>query len=168
VVTVGGQDGQAFTGALVNTGLASGGLLAVRDLTDLDRARLRPWPPPGRLVRGPLCDVEVEGTHDRQAVRGTLARAADLDRAAVGVAPTRGLGSDALLPRRGHLGVQAQRVDAGMVLLQVPPEQPAQGVGQPDQGDVVDADLTLPQVVDDQVAYRAALDAAPVDEVLDG
>ena len=62
-------------------------------------------------------------------------------------------------------GGESQRVDPGMLQLQIPPEQPAEGVGQPDQGDVVDADLAFPEIVDQQIAHRPALDAAAVDEL---
>ena len=41
-------------------------LLGVRDLFGADRARRGPLPPPGRVVGGPLGDVEVERAHREQ------------------------------------------------------------------------------------------------------
>jgi hypothetical protein len=50
--------------------------------------------------------------------------------------------------------------------LQVPPEQPAQGVGKLVQRRVVNARLTFAQVVHEQVTYRAVgvLSVASIDD----
>ncbi len=58
--------------------------------------------------------------------------------------------------------------DARVVALQVLPEAPAQEVGQVLQACVVQRGLTLPQVVDQQVADRAALEVIAVDELFWG
>jgi len=55
-----------------------------------------------------------------------------------------------------------------MVQLEVPPEQPTECVGQPEEGGVVDADLAFPQIVDQQIAHRSAFDAAAVDQLCHG
>ena len=170
-----GQHGQPFPGPLIHAGPAAIGLLAVRDLPGLDRAGNRPLCPPRRIVGRPLGDVQVERPHRGQAVGDAVPRAVDLHHVAdvaatvagAGPAAACGLDGDALFPARGDRGVQAQRVDPGVVALQVPPEQSPQRVGQPHQGDVVDADLPFPQVVDQQVADRPAGDAAAVDQLLD-
>ena len=54
-----------------------------------------------------------------------------------------------------------------MVQLQVPPEQLAELPGQAPHGGVVDGGLALAQVVHQQVPDAAALDAVPVDHLLD-
>ena len=53
-----------------------------------------------------------------------------------------------------------------MAGFQVGPEQAAEGIGQPYQRHVVHAGLPFPQVVGQQVTDRAALDAAPVDQLV--
>jgi len=90
----------------------------------------------------------------------------DVDDAAVGLPAAGRLHADALFPCRGDRWGEAERVDPGMAQLKIPPEQPAEGVGQPDQADVVDADLAFPQIVDQQIAHRPALEAAAIDQLL--
>jgi hypothetical protein len=47
----------------------------------------------------------------------------------------------------GGVGKQVQRLDAGMMYLQVPPKQSTQGVGELVQARVIQAGLTLAQIV---------------------
>jgi hypothetical protein len=60
-----------------------------------------------------------------------------------------GLGHDPLLPRRGDFGGQVQRVDAGVVPLEVAPEQPAERGGKAGQAGVVEHRLSFLQVGDE-------------------
>jgi hypothetical protein len=75
---------------------------------------------------------------------------------------------DAFLPGSGDLGVQAQRVDAGVVAFQVGPEQFAQPEGQVADRGVVHRRATLRDVGDDQVPDRLALQVVTVDALGDG
>ena len=78
----------------------------------------------------------------------------------------RGAGHHPLLPCRGHLAGQLEGVDAGVVGLQVGPEQLAQQVGEVLQGGEVHRRLAFAQVVDEHVAHRAAGDPIAVDQLL--
>jgi hypothetical protein len=62
---------------------------------------------------------------------------------------------------------QAQRIDAGMVLLEVEPEASHQVVSQADQCGVVDCRLPFGQIGDEQVTYRSARDRITVDQLGD-
>jgi hypothetical protein len=73
----------------------------------------------------------------------------------------------AFLPRPGDRGFQPERVDAGVVDLQVPPEQPANGVGDVAQRGVVEVGRAFGEVLHQQVPDRSALDAGLVDDLLD-
>src|SRR6266851_6007927 len=161
-----GKDGHAFAGPLIHARFTAGRFFAVRDLPGPDRAGHRPRSPPGRVVSSPLGDVEVEGPDRGQAVRGALPRAADFDEATIGLPAAGYLGEDPLLPRRRDRGGKAERVQAGMMKLQVPPEQAAEGIGEAHQRDMVDTDLAFPQVVSEKIVYRPVLDAAPADQLL--
>jgi hypothetical protein len=71
-----------------------------------------------------------------------------------------------LLPCRGDVAGQLQRIDAGVVRLQIGPEQFPEQVGQPLQGGEVHRRLAFAQVVDQHVAHRPAGDAVAVDQLL--
>ncbi len=161
----GGQDGQPFPGPLVHPGLAVRAFLLPGHLLIADRAGDGPRAPPGRVVDGPLGDVEVERPHHGQGVHPVMPR-----RQRLGDLPARARGpdrldGDPLLPRRRHAGGQPQRADPGMVELQVAPEQAGQGAGQAPQRRVVDHRLSFPQVVDDQGADRPAGDGITVNQL---
>ncbi len=115
-----------------------------------------------------MSQVEVEGADRAQNVGRAAPRAGLLEHHAVGLPFLRGLRGDAQFPGGGDRGCQAQRVDPGMMRLEIGPEQPAERVGQPDQRDVVEADLAFAQVVDEQITYRLAGDATTIDQLLDG
>ena len=133
-----------------------------------DWAADRVRPPPGRVIVGPFGDVEVE-----RADRGQHAAAISAWR------------------RRGHqLAVRAGRVTVlvitrcfhaaatsrgsfselmpGVVRLDVGPEQLAQQVGVVLQGGEIHRWLAFGQVVDEDVADRAAPDVVAVDQLLAG
>ena len=93
------QDRQPLAGPLVHAGLAVLAFLGAADLGVADRARCRPPGPPGRVVDGPVCDVEVEGAYPQQFLLGVEAGAADLDRLPVGVDDGAFLGGQVVLPR---------------------------------------------------------------------
>src|SRR5262249_62291726 len=61
------------------------------------------------------------------------------------------LGHQPLLPCRGDIGGQAEGANAGVVQLQIAPEQLAQHIGQVRDGGVVAGDQELTQVVDEKV-----------------
>ena len=117
------QHRQPFPGALVHAGLAPGPVLLVGDVAGADRAAHRPRSPPGRVVVGPLGDVEVEGPHRRQHAAPVQPRRGQLDLLAGGRGRGAGAGHHPLLPCRGDLAGQLEGVDAGVVGLQVGPEQ---------------------------------------------
>ncbi|MGW1847957.1 hypothetical protein [Streptomyces sp. NPDC001966] len=72
--------------------------------------------------------------------------------------------ADALPPGGDDVCVQPQRVDARVVLLQVTPEKSGQGAGHVLQRGVVDVHRALGEVVDQEVPYRGAGDALPVNQ----
>ena len=119
-------------------------------------------PPAGRVVVGPLGQIEVEGPHRGEHAAPVQPRPADL-------APDLGdlrAGEHALLPGRGDVAGQLQRVDAGVVGLQIGPKQLAEQVGQVLQGGEVHRRLAFAQVVDQHVAHLATRDAVAVDQLL--
>src|SRR5271157_4327268 len=155
-----GQDRKPFADPLVHPRLAAGQLFRVRYLLCPDRARWRLLRPPGRVVDGPLGDVEVERADREQGVGRRGPRGL---RPAGGA--SRRLPRDPLLPagrcRRG----QAERADAGMAEFQVAPEQLAQEMGDRPQGRVVRRELPFAEVVRQQLADRPALDAVLADQL---
>ena len=158
-----GEDRKPFAGPLVHPGLAPGQLFGVRDLLWPDRARCRPLRPPGRVIDGPLGDVEVERADCEQGV-GRCGPGGF--RPARG--PSRRLAGDPVFPA-GHLRRgQAQRADAGMMQFQVAPEQPAQDVGDRPQGRVVGGEVPFPEVAHQQVPDGDALDAVLDDQLVRG
>ncbi len=156
----GGQQRQLGPGPLVHPGLHPGPGLLRRALVRLDRTRRHPGRPPRRIVGGPPGDVLVERPDEHQLAAEVHPRP---HRVALGVTDV----GQAFLPRLGDLGRQSQRVDAGMVDLQVAPEQPAQVAGDGTQRDVVELGSPLGEVLDQQVPDGPALDAVPVDDLLD-
>ncbi|MDV9168577.1 Tn3 family transposase [Streptomyces sp. W16] len=76
-------------------------------------------------------------------------------------------GGQARLPSLGDLGRQGEGVDPGVVSLQVGPEVGCEDPGQPLERVVVHRGLALGQVVDDDVANRAAAQLVAVDQVAD-
>src|SRR5206468_2115631 len=78
-----------------------------------------------------------------------------------------GFDLDALLPSVGDVRGQAQRVDAGVVDLQVVPEPSGEVAGQFVHGDVVHGGLAFAQVLHQQVPHRPAGDVVPVDQLID-
>ena len=136
--------------------------LLVGGVAGTDRTPHRPRPPAGRVVVGPLGQIEVEGPHRGEHAAPVQPRPADLALVRGGLRA----GEHALLPGRGDVAGQLQRVDAGVVRLQIGPEQLAEQVGQPLQGGEVHRRLAFAQVVDQHVAHRATRDAVAVDQRL--
>ena len=151
----GGQYRQAFPGPLIHPRLAADGVSPVGDLARFDRTRDGPRPPPRRILGRPLGDIKVETPNRRQAVGRTLPGAAHLFDAAVRSGAAGRLGEDPPFPRRRDRRYEPQRGDARLMRLQVAPEQSTERVCQADHADVVKGDLTLQQVVDEQVAHLA-------------
>jgi len=116
--------------------------------------------PPGGIISGPPGDVFVEGPDEHQF-------AAEVHpgphRLAAGVPDV----GQAFLPCLRDRGFQPERADAGVVDLQVPPEQPADGVGDVAQRGVVELGRAFGEVLHEQVPYGPALDAVLVDDLLD-
>ncbi|HXZ76111.1 MAG TPA: hypothetical protein VEH31_35290, partial [Streptosporangiaceae bacterium] len=136
----GGQQRELGPGPLVHPGLDPGPGFLGRAFGCLDRARGHPARPPGGIVGGPAGDVLIEGFDEDQLAAEVDPRP---DRPAVGVADE----GQPFLPCPGDLGRQVERVDAGMVDLQVPPEQPAQGAGDRPQRGVVEVGSPLGEVL---------------------
>ena len=158
----GRQHRQSFAGAGVHAGLAVQAGLLVGGVAGADRTADRPRPPAGRVVVGPLGQVEVEGPYRGQHAAPVQPRPGDLAVVPGGLRA----GEHPLLPRRGDVAGQLQRVDAGVMRLQIGPKQLAEQVGQPLQGGEVHRRLAFAQVVDQHVAHRAAGDAVAVDQLL--
>ncbi len=157
----GGQDRGQLTDALVHTRGGSALLLVLtHEVPPADRVRCCPRGPAARILQGPVGHVGVEGPHRHQDGVGVLAEAAEPVVAIADVAK-------ALLPASCHLVGKVQRVDAGLVQLQVPPEQQHQFAGQLADRGVVHPGLALVQVVDQEVPHRDARDLVAVDELLD-
>src|SRR6266508_43213 len=143
--------------SLVHGGLALLVLLQQGTFGGFDRARCNPWPPAGWFLGGPAGEVQVERSDDQQLA----ARAASLaDRPTVLVVHQ----PEPFLPGHGHLRIQVERVDAGVVAFQVTPEQSAQGVGHVDRGGVVKVGGSLAEIVDEQPSDGRGLDAVLVDQ----
>ena len=119
-----GQDGQPLAGPGVHPGLAVLGDLALADLVLPDGAGDGPLRPAGRVVECPLGQVEVEGADGGQAV-------AVADPLGACRRPPSGavLDLEPLLPGAGDVVGQVQAGDAGVVVLEVGPEELAQVVG---------------------------------------
>ena len=161
------QDREPFAGPGVHPRLAVPLGLALDGLGGADRAGGDPACPPGRVLDGPLGQVEVEGPDRGQELAVADPLGVDHGLGAVGRGDGLGLGPHPLLPRVGDLGAQVQAVDAGMVGFQVGPEH-AQPAGQLFQAGVVHRGLAFLQVVDQQVADRPAGQVVPVDHLLGG
>jgi hypothetical protein len=73
-----GQDRHALASPLIHPGLTVLAFLGVGDFVQADRAGHRPRSPPGRVLGGPVRDVQVEGPHHGEAVqRGSAWRTCD-------------------------------------------------------------------------------------------
>ena len=156
----GGQQRELGPGPLIHPRLDPGPGLLGRALGCLDRARGHPARPAGGIVGGPAGDVLIEGFDEDQLAAEVHARP---DWPAVGVADE----GQPFLPYPGDLGRRAERADAGMVDLQVPPEQPAQVAGDRPQRGVVEVGSPLGEVLHHQVPHGPALDAVLSDDLLD-
>ncbi len=154
----GRDSGQALPGPLVHPGFPVAAFLAGLHVLGPDRAADRPLSPQGRVLGGPLGDIEVEGPYCVQAARHVRAGQP------VCTGPACRLGLDALLPRGGDVGREVQRVDAGVVVLQILPEQQAQMGRQARHGGEVESGLPFAQVADQQVTHGTAGQVVPVDE----
>ena len=97
--------------------------------------------------------VEVEGPHAGEQVDGVAA------------GPTVGAQQGATSPPSGDLWWQLQGADAGVVALQVAPEQAYQPPRQRRQGRIVHGWRAFLQVAHQQVADRAAGDRVAVDQL---
>jgi hypothetical protein len=162
----GGQDRQPFAGPLIHPGLAPGPVFLVGGLAGTDRAAHGMRAPAGRVIIGPFGDVEVERPDRGQHAAAIQPGGHRLDCLAIGAGPGLGPGHHALFPRGGDVARELQRRDAGMVGLQVGPEQFAEEVGEMLQRGEVHRRLALAQVVDQHVADRLAGDAVTVDQLL--
>src|SRR5205085_5355297 len=94
----GGQDREAFSGALVHAGLAAAQFLAVDQILAANRARGGPRSPAGGFLHRPLGDVEVEGPDRAVLAAAVRARTAFLQNLPVGAGGAGGLRQDAVLP----------------------------------------------------------------------
>jgi len=130
-----------------------------------DRASDRPRSPSGRVV-GPFGDIEVEGPRGGEFAATVQPWPGHGDPLLVGAGPGAGTGQHPLLPRRGDIARKLQRVDAGMVGLEIGPEEFAEQVGQPLQRGEIHRRLPFEQVVDQHVPHRAAGDPVAVDQWL--
>ncbi len=72
---------------------------------------------------------------------------------------------DSLLPRGGHVRGEIQRVDAGMLPLEVLPEQQPQMTRQSVEAGIAEPRPTLAQIVNEEVADGTAGQVVAVDEL---
>ena len=166
--TSSGQHRQPFAGAGVHAGLAVPLGLAPVDLLLADRAGRHPRAPAGRVLDGPVGQVQVEGPDRGQALPVVDPR--DLEPGLLAgpvVVVFVVVRSRCFQPSATSAG-SVQAVDAGMVRLEVGPEPLAQVVGQRVHAGVVQGGLAFPQVVHQQVADRAAGQPVAVDQLLGG
>ena len=124
----------------------------------------RPTRPPGRVVDRPLGDVEVERAHSEQGPGRGRPRYRRPGTVCSGRCPSRFAG-DPLFPARRHHRGKAEGADPGIMAFKVTPEQSGQGVRHGPQGRVVHCELLLLEVIDEQVADRAACDAVLADQL---
>jgi hypothetical protein len=167
-----GEHGEPLAGARVHACLVAPLEPAMADRVLADRAGSHPPCPTGGILKRPLGEIEVEGTHLHQP----LAVADPRDRHDAGV-PGVGrrrlrrrlrLGQQPLPPCGDDSGGQAQGIDAGVVELEVLPEPIAQVVGEVPEAVVVQPRLALPQVVHQQLTHRPAGELVAVDQLLGG
>ena len=122
------QDREPFAGPGVHPRLAVPLGLALDGFRRADGTRNSPWSPPGRVIDGPLGQVEVEGPDRGQELAVADPLGVDHGLGAGGGGNGLRLGAHALFPGVGDLGTEVQAVDAGMVGFQVGPEH-AQAAG---------------------------------------
>ncbi len=164
----GGQHRQPLAGALVHAGLALRAVLLVGGVAGADRAAHRPRPPPGRVVVGPLGDVQVERAHRAEHAEPVQPGRGRGHGRAAGASGGPGPHHHPLFPGGGNLAGQLEGVNAGVVGLQVSPEQLAEQISEALQRGEVHRRLTLAQIVHEQVTHRPALDPVAVDQLLAG
>ncbi|MFC8270090.1 hypothetical protein ACFUIZ_30895 [Streptomyces cinereoruber] len=123
-----GQDGEPFTGPLVGGGLLPLLGLLVRAVGFGDGAGCCPRSPPGRLIQGPLGDVEVEGPDEGFDRWRAVARCGGLDDLAVRQTTTARDRVDADLPSGGDFRGQVQRGEVLVMAFEVAPEVAGQGL----------------------------------------
>ena len=138
----------------------------MRGVAGADRAAHRPRAPSGRVVVGPLGDVEVEGSHGGEHAAPVQSRRGHRDLFAVGCGRGAGPEHHPLLPRRGDIAGQLKRVDTGVVGLQIGPKQFAQQVGMALQRGEVHRCLTFLQVAHEHIAHGPTRDPVAVDQRL--
>jgi len=153
VAEAGHQRGEGAGAALHALGGAAALRLVAADVTDADGARHRPRSPPGGLFMGPGGDVEVEAADGAEDAVGVAAGSAI------------GFGLDALFPTRSLFGSQRDGAQAGVVVLQVPPEQVDQDPGGVVQAAVVAGGTHLGDVVDEQPTDGGIGDPVTIDEL---
>ncbi|MFJ9012851.1 hypothetical protein [Streptomyces canus] len=161
------QGRQALPGALVHAGFDPLALLLDVEVGLPDRAGRDPRTPAGRLLPGPLGEIQIEGPDRDQQVGTVQAGGHDLVVGAVAAAPPHGLRLRPLLPLRRHLRRQVQRVDPRMMRFQVGPEVQSQEPREVVQRRVVEPGPALREVVHQQIAHRPAGKVVAVDELLD-
>ena len=105
----------------------------------------------------PVVDVGVEGADGDQDRVGVFAAVPD---------PVVAVGDDpkAFLPAAGDVVGEVQRVDAGLVQLEVTPEQQHELGGELSERRVVERRLAFVEVVDEQAPDGGVLDPVAVDE----
>ncbi len=152
------QDGQLrepFPDPLVDRGAGAALLLGpARGFPPAHRAGDRVRGPGGILGR-PFGDVEVEAADLHQ--HGQVFLAGPL------LAVPAGAVLEPLLPRGGGVGGQVQAADAGVVGLDVSPEQSGEHRDQVEEALVVHAGAAFVEVADQGVADRRAADLVAVD-----
>jgi hypothetical protein len=122
--------------------------------------------PAGWVIIGPFGDVEVERPDCGQHAAAIQPGSHCLDAVAVGGGYGLGPGHHPLFPRGGDVAWELQGGDAGMVGLQIGPEQLAEQVGEILQRGEIRRRLALAQVIDQHIADRLALDVVAVDQLL--
>jgi len=118
----------------------------MREVLRADRARRGPGRPPTRVLHRPLGDIKVEGADLAHAVQPRGAWLEDLPDITVRAGDPPGLRQQPLLPRGRDRGLKVQRVDAGVVAFQIPPQQPTEAERQIEQSGVMHRRLTFLQV----------------------
>jgi hypothetical protein len=108
-----------------------------------------------------VSEVGVEGPHRHENGVGIFAELAD---AVVAVADV----AEPFLPAAGHLIGEVEGIEAGLVELEVSPEEQHQLGGQLSERGVVHGGLALVEVIDEQVPHRPADHLVAVDELLHG
>lgn len=161
------QDRQTLSRTGVHAGLTVALGLPAVDLLPSDRAG-SDQRAAGRVLDGPLGQVEVERADRSQAFAVVDPLDFDDSLASVGAGDGTGNGAQPPLPGAGDDGGEDEAVDAGVMALQIGPEQAGQVVSDRGEATVVESRLAFLEVGDREIADVTGGELVLVDQLFRG